>query len=48
MSAAKKGSKKTAKRSTRKRRDSDTHVIDYQPESPVIREHEAVERRRRG
>lgn len=48
MSAAKKGSKKTAKRSSSKRKDADTHVIDYEPESPVIREHEAVERRRRG
>lgn len=48
MSAAKKGSKKPAKRSSRKRKGEDTHVIDYEPESPVIREHEAVERRRRG
>lgn len=48
MSAAKNGSKKSAKRSPRKRKGTGTHVIDYEPESPVIREHEAVERRRRG
>lgn len=48
MSAAKKGSKKSAKRSSRKRKGTGTHVIDYEPESPVIREHEAVERRRQG
>lgn len=48
MSPAKKGSKKSAKRPASKRRAADTHVIDYEPESPVIREHEAVERRRRG
>lgn len=48
MSAAKKGSKKPAKRSSRKRKGVGSHVIDYEPESPVIREHEAVERRRRG
>jgi len=48
MSAAKKGPKKPAKRSPRKRKGGDTHVIDYTPESPVIREHEAEERRRRG
>ncbi|WP_395747959.1 cell division protein FtsQ/DivIB [Prosthecobacter sp.] len=48
MSAAKNGSKKSAKRSSRKRKGLGTHVIDYEPESPVIREHEAVERRRRG
>jgi len=48
MSAAKKGSKKPAKRSSSKRKGLDTHVIDYEPESPVIREQEAVERRRRG
>ncbi len=48
MSAVKKGSKKSAKRSSSKRKGLDTHVIDYEPESPVIREHEAEERRRRG
>jgi len=48
MSAAKNGSKKSAKRSSRKRKGVGTHVIDYEPESPVIREHEAEERRRRG
>ncbi|WP_395735847.1 cell division protein FtsQ/DivIB [Prosthecobacter sp.] len=48
MSAAKNGSKKSAKRSPRKRKGVGSHVIDYEPESPVIREHEAVERRRRG
>ena len=48
MSRAKNGSKKSAKRPSRKRKGMGTHVIDYQPESPVIREHEAVERRRRG
>lgn len=48
MSAAKNGSKKPAKRSSRKRKGVGTHVIDYEPESPVIRQHEAVERRRRG
>ena len=49
MSAAQKGSKKKSpKRSPRKRKGVGTHVIDYEPESPVIREHEAVERRRRG
>lgn len=48
MSSAKNGSKKSAKRPSRKRKGTGTHVIDYQPESPVIREHEAVERRRRG
>lgn len=48
MSAAKNGSKKPAKRPSRKRKGVGTHVIDYEPESPVIREHEAVERRRRG
>ncbi|MCE2695553.1 MAG: FtsQ-type POTRA domain-containing protein [Verrucomicrobiaceae bacterium] len=48
MSAAKKGPKKAAKRSPKKRPEPDTHVIDYEPESPVIREHEAEERRRRG
>lgn len=48
MPAAKKGSKTSAKRSVRKRKGASTHVIDYEPDSPVIREHEAVERRRRG
>lgn len=48
MSAAKKGPKKSVKRSSSKRKGVGTHVIDYEPESPVIREHEAVERRRRG
>lgn len=48
MSAAKNGSKKPAKRSSHKRKGTGTHVIDYTPESPVIREHEAVERRRQG
>ncbi len=48
MSAAKNGSKKPAKRPSRKRKGVGSHVIDYEPESPVIREHEAVERRRRG
>ena len=48
MSAAKNGSKKPAKRPYRKRKGVGSHVIDYEPESPVIREHEAVERRRRG
>jgi hypothetical protein len=48
MSAVKKGSQKSAKRSASKRRVKDTHVIDYEPDSPVIRENEAVERRRRG
>ncbi|WP_395743378.1 cell division protein FtsQ/DivIB [Prosthecobacter sp.] len=48
MPAAKNGSKKSAKRSPSKRKGVGTHVIDYEPESPVIRKHEAVERRRRG
>ena len=48
MSAAKNGSKKPAKRSSRKRKGLGNHVIDYTPESPAIREHEAEERRRRG
>jgi len=48
MPAAKKGSKKSPKRPPAKRKEPDTHVIDYLPESPVIREHEAEERRRRG
>lgn len=48
MPAAPKGSPKPAKRSVRKRRGANTHVIDYEPDSPVIREHEAEERRRRG
>jgi hypothetical protein len=48
MSAVKQGSQKTAKRSASKRWVKDTHVIDYEPESPAIRENEAVERRRRG
>lgn len=48
MSAAKKGSKPSAKRSSHKRKGADSHVIDYEPDSPVIREHEACERRRRG
>lgn len=48
MPAAKNGSKKSAKRSSPKRKGLGTHVIDYEPESPIIREHEAVERRRRG
>ena len=48
MSASKKGSKKTPKRPTSKRKVPSSHVIDYHPESPVIREHEAEERRRRG
>ncbi len=48
MSAAKNGSKKSAKRSSSKRKGLGTHVIDYTPESPIIREHDAVERRRRG
>lgn len=48
MPAAKKGSKKPAKRSVPKRKGMNTHVIDYEPDSPVIREHEAEERRRRG
>lgn len=46
MSTAKKGSKKPVKRSARKRRGE--HVIDYTPDSPVIREHDAEERRRQG
>ncbi len=48
MPVAKKGPKKSAKRSVRKRKGSGTHIIDYLPDSPVIREHEAEERRRRG
>lgn len=48
MPAAKKGSKKPAKRSAPRRKGANTHVIDYEPDSPVIREHEAEERRRRG
>lgn len=49
MPAAPKGSKSpAAKRSVRKRKSAATHLIDYEPDSPVIREHEAVERRRRG
>ena len=48
MSPAKKGSKKSAKRSSSKRKGPVTHAIDYKPESPVTREHEAVERVRRG
>lgn len=48
MPAPKKGPKKPANRSPRKRKGTETHVIDYEPESPVIREQEAVERRRRG
>jgi hypothetical protein len=48
MSATKKGPKKPAKRSAPKRKSAGSHVIDYEPESPVIREHEAEERRRRG
>lgn len=48
MPAAKKGSKKSPKRPPPKRKEPNTHVIDYHPESPVIREHEAEERRRRG
>ncbi len=48
MSSAKKGSAKSSKRSAGKRAAANTHVIDFEPESPVIREHEAVARRRRG
>ena len=48
MSAAKNGSKKPAKRPSRKRKGPGNHVIDYTPESPAIREYEAEERRRRG
>jgi len=48
MSAAKNGSKKSAKRPSPKRKGLGNHVIDYTPESPAIREHEAEERRRRG
>ncbi len=48
MLASKKGSKKSTKRPAPKRKVPSSHVIDYHPESPVIREHEAEERRRRG
>lgn len=48
MSSAKKGSSKSTKRCAGKRQHADDRVINYEPESPVIREHEAVERRRRG
>lgn len=48
MPAAKKGPKKPAKRPVPRRKGGNTHVIDYEPDSPVIREHEAEERRRRG
>lgn len=48
MSAAKKDFSKSARCPARKGRPKGAHVIDYEPDSPVIREHEALERRRRG
>lgn len=48
MPASKKGSKTSPKRPAPKRKVPSSHVIDYHPESPVIREHEAEERRRQG
>lgn len=48
MPAAKKDFSKSARRPARKGRTKGAHVIDYEPDSPVIREHEALERRRRG
>lgn len=48
MPSAKKGSKSPARRSSRTRKDAMPHVIDYEPESPVIRQQEAEMARRRG
>jgi len=48
MSAAKKDFPKSARRPARKGGPKGAHVIDYEPDSPVIREHEVLERRRRG
>ena len=48
MPAAKRGSKPSGNRSFRKRKEQVPHVIDYEPESPAIRTHEAAEVRRRG
>lgn len=48
MPSPKKGSKTPARRSSRPRKDAVPHVIDYEPESPVIRQHEAEIARRRG
>ncbi|MBE7494460.1 MAG: FtsQ-type POTRA domain-containing protein [Verrucomicrobiaceae bacterium] len=50
MPPAKKGSKQPETRSSRKKRRGveDPRVINYEPESPVIREQEAAEVRRRG
>ena len=48
MPSAKKGSKSPARRPSRPRKDEVPHVIDYEPESPVIRQHEAEMARRKG
>ncbi|MBL9130182.1 MAG: FtsQ-type POTRA domain-containing protein, partial [Verrucomicrobiaceae bacterium] len=49
MATAKKGSKQPKNRSFRKRKEpDDPRVINYEPESPVTRENEAAEVRRRG
>lgn len=48
MSLSKKGSKSAAQRPARVRKDVAPHVIDYEPESPVIRQQEAEMARRKG
>ncbi len=48
MPSLKRGSKPPGNRSFRKRKEAAPHVIDYEPESPVIRENEAAEIKRRG
>jgi len=48
MSSPKKGSKSPARPPARPRKDKVPHVIDYEPESPVIRQQEAETARRKG
>lgn len=48
MPSPKKGSKSPARRPSRSRKDAVPHVIDYEPESPVIRQQEAEMARRKG
>lgn len=48
MPSPQKGSKSAARRPARPRKADMPHVIDYEPESPAIRQHEAEKARRKG
>ena len=48
MPSPQKGSKSPARRPSRSRKAAVPHVIDYEPESPVIRQQEAEMARRKG